>query len=103
MSCNIVINQQPSLPASDRSAPETKVKYQKHVEAARRDRDNYMKKLRERLLKDNQKAQMIVKEFIGYFQHNLNDAGSTLIAIEETISIMKEEHNTKTNRCIGMI
>ena len=26
MSCNIVINQRPSLRASDRSAPETKVK-----------------------------------------------------------------------------
>ena len=34
MSCNIVINQQPSLPASDRSAPETKVKDQKRIETS---------------------------------------------------------------------
>ena len=36
MNCNIAINQQPSLPTSDRSAPETKPKDQKHVEAAPR-------------------------------------------------------------------
>ena len=46
MSCNIVINQQPSLPTSDRSAPETKVKNQKRVEAAPRGQENYMKRLR---------------------------------------------------------
>ena len=34
MSCNIVINQQPSLPASYRSAPETKVKDQKRIETS---------------------------------------------------------------------
>ena len=61
MSCNIVINQQSSLPATDRSDTETKVKDQRHVKAARRGRENYMKKLRERLLKDNQKAQMTLK------------------------------------------
>ena len=55
MNCNIVINQQPSLPTSDRSAPETKAKDQKHVEAGRRDRENYMKKLKEKLLKDNRR------------------------------------------------
>ena len=44
MSCNIVINQQTSLPAK------TKVKDQKRVEAARKGRENYMKKLKERLL-----------------------------------------------------
>ena len=103
MSCNIAINQQSSLPASDRSDTETKVKDQRHVKAARRGRENYMKKLRERLLKDNQKAQMTLKEFIGYFQHDLNDPASTLIAIEETIRIMKEEHNTEINISIGMI
>ena len=45
MSCNIVINQEPSLPASDISAPKTKVKDQNRTEAGR---ENYMKKLRER-------------------------------------------------------
>ena len=53
---SIVINQQPSLPASDRSAPKVKVKDQKRAEAARRGKENYMKNLRERFLKDNHKA-----------------------------------------------
>ena len=61
MNCNIVINQQPSLPSLDRSAPKTKTKYQKRVETAHRGRENYMKKLKEKLLKDNQKTQMILK------------------------------------------
>ena len=56
MSCNIVINQQPSFTTSYRLAPETKTKDQKRVEAARRGRENYMKKLKERLLKDNQEV-----------------------------------------------
>ena len=50
MSCNIVINQQLSLP------PKIKPKDQKRVEEARRSRENYMKKLKERLLKDNQEV-----------------------------------------------
>ena len=103
MNCNIVINQQPSLPTSDRSAPETKAKDQKRVEAARRDRENYMKKLKENFLKDNQKTQMTLKEFIDYFQKDLNDPASTLVAIEETMFIMKEEHNTEINISIEMI
>ena len=52
MNCNIPINQQPS----DRSAPETKTKGQKRVEVARRGREKYMKKVKEKLLKDNQKT-----------------------------------------------
>ena len=67
MSCNIVINQQPSLPASDRSAPKTKVKDQKRAEAVCRGGENYMKKLKERLLNDNQKTQMTLKDFIDMF------------------------------------
>ena len=62
-----------------------------------------MKKLKERLLKDNQEMQMTLKEFIDYFQQNLNDPAYTLMAIEETMSIMKEEHNTEINISIGMI
>ena len=85
MSCNIVINQQTSLPASDIRAPKTKVKDQKRAEAARRGRENYMEKLKERLLKDNEKTQMTLKEFIDYFQQDMNDPASTLIAIEETM------------------
>ena len=97
MNCNIVINQQLSLPTSDRSAPETKTKDQKRVEAARKSLENYMKKLKEKLLKDNQEAQMTLKEFIQYFQQDLNDPVSILIAIEETMHIMKEKHNTEIN------
>ena len=62
-----------------------------------------MKKLRERFLKDNQQGQMTLKEFIGYFQQDLNDPVSTLIAIEETMRNMKEEHNTEINISTGMI
>ena len=97
MNCNIVINQQLSLPTSEKSAPETKTKDQKRVEASRNSRENYMKKLKEKLLKDNQEAQMTLNEFIQYFQQDLNDPVSILIAIEETMRIMKEEHNTEIN------
>ena len=97
MNCNILINQQPSLPNSERSAPETKIKDQKRVEAARTGQENYMKKLKEKFLKDNQKAQMTLKEFIDYFQQGLNDPASILMAIEETMHIIKEEHNTEIN------
>ena len=62
-----------------------------------------MKKLNERLLKDNQKTQITLKEFIDYFQQDMNDPASALIAIEETMCIMKEEHNIEINISIGMI
>ena len=85
------------MPTSERSAPETKTEDQKRVEAARRGQENYIKKLKEKLLKNNVEAQMTLKEFIEYFQQNLNDPASPLMAIEETMSIMKEEHNTEIN------
>ena len=104
MNCNIVINQQPSLPTSERSDPETKTKDQKRVETVRRSQENYMEKLKEKLLKDNKEVQMTLKEFIEYFQQDLNDPASTLVAIEETMCIMKEEHNnTEINISIGGI
>ena len=62
-----------------------------------------MKKLMERLLKDNQKMQMTLKKFIDHFQQDLNDPASILVAIEETMRIMNEEHNTEINISIGMI
>ena len=46
---------------------------------------------------------MTFKESIDHFQRDLNDPVSTLIAIEETMRIMKEEHNTEINVSIGMI
>ena len=44
---------------------------------------------------------MTLKEFIDYFQQGLNDPASMLMAIEETMRIMKEEHNTEINISIG--
>ena len=35
-----------------------------------------MKKLKEKCLKDNQEAQMTLKEFIEFFQQDLNDPAS---------------------------
>ena len=52
---------------------------------------------------DNQIVQMTLKEFIDYFQQDLNDQTSILTAIEETIRIMKEEHNTEINISMTMI
>ena len=46
---------------------------------------------------------MILKDFVGYFQQDLNDPASMLIAIEEAIPIMKEEYNTEINISIAMI
>ena len=54
-----------------------------------------MKKLKERLV------QMALKEVIDYFQQDLNEPASTLMAIEETMRIIKEEHNTEINISIG--
>ena len=47
-----------------------------------------MKKLKEKLLKDNQEAQMTFKEFIEYFQEDLNDPASILIAKEKKKCIL---------------
>ena len=88
MNCNIVINQQSSLPASDRSAPEAKVKDSERQRRGKKSHETYMKKLKKRFLKDNQEAQMTLKEFIEYFQLDLNDPASTLTAMEETIRII---------------
>ena len=98
MRCNIVINQQSSLPAP---APEAKVKDPEMQRRGKESQEICMKKLRERFLKDNQGARMTLKEFIDYFQQDLNDLASTLMAIEETMRIMKEEHNTEINIFIG--
>ena len=48
-------------------------------------------------------VQMILKEFIDYFQQDLNDPASILIAVRETMHIMKEEHNTEISISIRMI
>ena len=81
MSCNIVINQQ--LANTDRSAPETKVKDLERQRRSKKSHETYIKKLKKKLLKDNQEAQMTLREFIEYFQQDLNDPASKLIAIEE--------------------
>ena len=46
---------------------------------------------------------MILKDFAGYFQQDLNDPASMLIAIEEAMPIMKEQYNTEINISIAMI
>ena len=51
MSCNIVINQQPSLPASDRSVPETKVKDPERQRKGKKSHETYMKKLKKKTFK----------------------------------------------------
>ena len=103
MSWNIVINQQPFSPVSDNVTSEAKIKDQKRIERARRGWVNYMKKLKEKFLKDSQLVQMTLKEFIDYFQQDLNNSASILIAIEETIRIMKEEHDNGIIMSIKMI
>ena len=37
---------------------------------------------------------MTLKEFIEYFQQDMNDPACTIMAVEGTMRIMKEEHNT---------
>ena len=44
---------------------------------------------------------MTLKESVEYFQQDLNNAASIPIAIEETMCIIKEEHNTEINISIG--
>ena len=61
-----------------------------------------MKRLKDRFLKDNQRVQIFLKEFIDHFQ-DCNDLASTLIAIEETVIDMRDEHKTEINIFIGMI
>ena len=69
MNCYIVINQQPSsLPASDRSDSETKVKDRERQRRGKKSHKKYLKKLKEMLLKDNPEAQMTIKEFLECFQ-----------------------------------
>ena len=98
MNCNNFINQQPSsLPVSGRFDFETKTKDLQRQRRGKKSHEAYMKKLKEKLLKDHQKRRLTLKEFIDYFQQVLNDPASILMAIEETMRIMKEEHNTEMN------
>ena len=46
---------------------------------------------------------MTLKEFSYYFRQELNDPACILTAIEETICIVREEHNTEINISIVMI
>lgn len=45
---------------------------------------------------------MTLKEFIDHLQQDLNDPVFTPIAIEKTIRIIKEDHNTEINLTIRM-
>ena len=81
-------------------ASETKIKDPKRVEAAKKGRENYIKKTKDdfnRIFK-TYLVQMTLKEYIYQFQQDLIDPASTLIAIEKTIRIMKAKvKNTKLN------
>ena len=47
--------------------------------------------------------QMTLKEFIDQFEQDSNYPTSTLIAVEETIRIVGEEHKTEIDITIGII
>ena len=96
MSCEIVINQQTSLPVLDKVTPEAKVEDRKCVQVASKGRENYMKKLKDRLLKDNKMMQMTSKEFIDYFQQDLNGPASIPIAIEEEDTVRRNSTYNKS-------
>ena len=48
-------------------------------------------------------VQLTLKKIIDYFQQDLNDPTSILTVIEETICIMREEHDAEINIFIAMI
>ena len=54
MSCNIVINQEASLPVLNKVAPATKIKDPGRQRSGKNLHETYMKKLKSRFLKDNQ-------------------------------------------------
>ena len=75
-----------------------------------------MKKLKDRFCKDNQMVQMTLQKYVDFLELNrienhiehdnlieLNDAASTIIAIEETKRIMREKYKTEISRSIAMI
>lgn len=53
--------------------------------------------------KDNQMMQMTLKEFIDQFEQDSNYPISTLMAVEETIRVVREEHKTEIDITIGII
>lgn len=53
--------------------------------------------------KDNQMMQMTLKEFIDQFEQDSNCPTSTLMAVEETIRVVREEHKTEIDITIGII
>ena len=55
MSCNIVISQKAPIPVSQKIAPEAKTR-------GKKSHKNYMEKLKERFLKDNQTVQKALKK-----------------------------------------
>ena len=61
----------------------------KRVEAARKGRENYTKKLKDQFLKEIKIVQITLKEFINYFQQDLNDTASTLTAIKKMPIVKK--------------
>ena len=87
--------EQASSPVLDKVNCETITKDLKRQEGGKKSHKTYMKKLKDRFLKDNQMAHITLKGIIDQFHQDLNDLASTLIVVEETICIMKEEHKLK--------
>ena len=53
--------------------------------------------------KDNQMMQMTLKEFIDQFEQDSNYPTSTLMAVEETLRVVREEYKTEIDITIGII
>ena len=91
------------MPVSDRSTLETKAKDPERQRKGKTSHETHMKKLKEKLLKDNQEVKMTLKRIYRIFSARLERSSITIIAIEETMRIMKEEHNAEINISIRMI
>ena len=70
MSCGIVINQQIFSPNLDWIASQPIIKDPKLAQEPCQGRENYMKKLKCRFIKDSQMVQMALKKIIDHFQQD---------------------------------
>ena len=69
MSCNIVINQQASLPVSDKITPDVKIKDPEGQKRGKKSHETYMKKLNDRFLKDkSDEFKRMYKLFLARFE-----------------------------------
>ena len=83
MSCNIVINQEASLPVLDKVTPEAKSERSKTFSSSLQRSRKLHRELKDRFLKDNQLVQITLKDFTDYFQQDLNNLASILTALKK--------------------